>query len=388
MPATKLTPMMAANAAGAVYGVQNEADIELAFARTNLSDSFELGETGRNVRFKAVAGAFGDKSSKGFGICAMGKDQYEGHALIVCRGTSTGQDVMTDANSGIQTTATGSRVHAGFNRTFDSMRGDIQGFIRQHNPRMVHCVGHSLGGALANLTADHVIHRTNAQEAALYTFGSPRVGMAGFAENLCTSGVLGKNNIFRVFHAGDPVAMVPLWPFVHAPQPDGEYYISKALHLNPLQHRMAEYKASLENYNNWTQFQKNTATSISMIKAGPQAHTQGQYRVLSLASLRWISHLMQTLLKEVLSIPMTVIGGVAIAGATMLDQLSYLLDKASKASTDGHSQVTSLLINIMKLIGITVKGAITLTLRFIRFVISSLLGAIMYPVKMALSLAS
>jgi len=46
-------------------------------------------------------------------------DHYKNGALIVCRGTASSYDTLTDLNIGLQTSLTGHLVHAGFNRTFN-----------------------------------------------------------------------------------------------------------------------------------------------------------------------------------------------------------------------------------------------------------------------------
>ena len=48
-------------------------------------------------------------------------------------------------------------MHIGFNAIFKSMLPDIQAFMVQNSTAlMVHCIGHSLGGAVATLAADWV----------------------------------------------------------------------------------------------------------------------------------------------------------------------------------------------------------------------------------------
>lgn len=92
------------------------------------------------------------------------------------------------------------------------MLGDINTFINQQpGTTMVHCIGHSLGGAIANLAAEWAANTLN-KKVKLYTFGSPRVGFAsgGFANKLTTA--LLPENIHRVYHNNDPVPMIPTFP--------------------------------------------------------------------------------------------------------------------------------------------------------------------------------
>ena len=66
--------------------------------------------------------------------------------------------------------------------------------------------GHSLGAALAVLTADELERRRPGSVAAVYTFGMPRAGDAGFAS--AYDALLGSRT-YRLVHGSDLVATVP-----------------------------------------------------------------------------------------------------------------------------------------------------------------------------------
>ncbi|MCP4338671.1 MAG: hypothetical protein GY799_07215 [Desulfobulbaceae bacterium] len=70
----------------------------------------------------------------------------------------------------------------------------------------IHCIGHSLGGAVATLAA-HWVKRTTYKYVELYTFGAPKPGFEGFAKSFTT--LLEQKNVHRVYHSTDPVPMVP-----------------------------------------------------------------------------------------------------------------------------------------------------------------------------------
>ena len=82
-------------------------------------------------------------------------------------------------------------------------------------------MGHSLGGALANLNATTL--RTAGYAVKLYTIGAPRVGLFPFAQD--ASKILRPQNIYRVSNPCDPVAMVPVFPFIHASDAQSEYLL-------------------------------------------------------------------------------------------------------------------------------------------------------------------
>src|SRR5699024_9322989 len=111
----------------------------------------------------------------GFGYIAAGKGAHAGEVLVATRGTATRYDWLSNLNVAMQAGPGGTLVHAGFNEVWKSFAADVSAFLRGRNPSVVHCVGHSLGGALATLTAD-ACSSAGIGELRLYTFGSPRVG--------------------------------------------------------------------------------------------------------------------------------------------------------------------------------------------------------------------
>ncbi len=104
------------------------------------------------------------------------------------------------------------RVHAGFLAHYNAVRDQALQALRRELKKHflpLQVTGHSLGGALAQLAALDIV--TNLQDAlhgsdvCLYTFGSPNVGNAAFA-NLVNSKV---PNFWRVENDGDPVCIIP-----------------------------------------------------------------------------------------------------------------------------------------------------------------------------------
>jgi len=78
----------------------------------------------------------------------------------------------------------------------------------------------------------------------LYTFGSPRVGFEDFARSLTHN--IGQKNIYRAYHRTDVVSMIPMWPFVHVPQPGIECFIdSPGLVPGIDYHKMDKYLVSV-----------------------------------------------------------------------------------------------------------------------------------------------
>ncbi len=381
----KLSPAQAASIANIVYQVETSRDVEDVFSLSKVADQFDFGGT-TTKRVEARAGAFQFKTKSGFGVISRGVGDFEGDALIACRGTAGIHDVLTDINTGVQPSKTGYAVHAGFNRTFNDFRNSIDEFLRVHKPKRVHCVGHSLGGALATLSADFVRHK--GKEAALYTFGSPRVGFAALAKGLSQSPLVGTNNIHRVYHSGDPVSMLPLWPFVHVPQPVGECYISKFMDFNPAQHLMKNYIKSVKGHEGWGTLRNPQPNWDSHVEKWINAEAAGKYFGLNAFNIMMALGAIRLAIHKVIQLGFTAIGLVAVGGMTLLDGLSQMLDKAANISVDSNNFVMRIMQRVLQMLGVSVEKSQKLTHTFIRFVLEKLSFAINRSVVLALTLAT
>src|SRR5690606_15778999 len=210
--ASELSPRDASTLAFDVYAVNGGSTVDLKqFLKNRL-----FTQDKRQTLLKAEVGGRVIRATKdSFGVCALGAGTYQGDLFLIFRGTTEENnkaDFVTDARIGIALSKTGSPVHTGFNHAFNSMLPQIRSFLAEFKVTgCVHCIGHSLGGAVASLAADWVSKNTHLP-TRLYTFGAPRVGTEWFASS--TSRAVGHTNIYRIFHETDPVAMVALYPFM------------------------------------------------------------------------------------------------------------------------------------------------------------------------------
>lgn len=140
----------------------------------------------------ATSGLFQINLLSGFGFVAEGIAGRQGELILVTRGTNFEHnkfDLATDANIGFAIGPRGHIVHRGFLKTFMGYRDQLVNFItdggRRKHVRTIHCMGHSLGGALANLNASAL--RSAGYDVHLYTIGSPRVGIFSFATDTTKS---------------------------------------------------------------------------------------------------------------------------------------------------------------------------------------------------------
>ena len=134
-----------------------------------------------------VTGGYIIKKTHVMAVFSAGKGKYKGQAFIAIKGTASLYDALTDLNAGVRSSHTGFSVHQGFYYAFDSILLELRQFLSGlKGVSVVHCVGHSLGGAIATLAADWTKANSATSTVKLYTFGSPRVGLDGFAAK-CTS---------------------------------------------------------------------------------------------------------------------------------------------------------------------------------------------------------
>lgn len=346
---TSISPDQAIEIARAVYDLKQSPNIELALSTSSLARHFEFGREvargpGAATRFTARSGVLEFKARTGFGVLAMGKlgSDFEGEAVLICRGTDSAYDWLTDANYAITLGPSGSRVHSGFHRTFSDMKEGFARYLDQNAPRKVHCVGHSLGGALVSLAADWLSSRGYAVE--LYTFGSPRVGLADFAINL--TGRLGRGRIHRACHSSDPVSMVPVWPYTHTPYPDGECWINYSSGFSIAAHKSATYAATVKGQTSWSELECPTPTLVleSSVRLWTTESLVGMMIAAPLLALNAILRML--------------LGGVAIAfqpGLSLLDQTAMYMEKLVNNPIDTNNSALMFLHALAKVVGVVVR---------------------------------
>lgn len=104
--------------------------------------------------------------------------------VLVFRGTETGEpiDLGVDLLAVPVPWESGGAVHAGFKLALDHVRAEVATLLERRTGRLIF-TGHSLGAALATLAA------ALWSPDAVYTFGSPRVGNAAFADSLAAKAI-------------------------------------------------------------------------------------------------------------------------------------------------------------------------------------------------------
>jgi len=239
-----LEPRVAAELAEEVYDVQSELFVAGFLSRQEFSSKSD-----QKLSLKANIGFRTMSVTDGFGICAVGGVGYEDDVFLIFRGSTFANDNadwFSNARIGLEFSTTGLPVHIGFNQIFCSMLPELEMFMAENQQRgTVHCIGHSLGGAVATLAADWV-SKYFANPVRLYTFGAPRPAMMLFAHRF--SHRIQTKNIFRTFHTTDPVPMVPLFPFTQPPLPGYGHCIPSSEPIaSAAAHDMGKYVKSVQN---------------------------------------------------------------------------------------------------------------------------------------------
>lgn len=363
-----ISPHTAASIANQVYGVQNEHETRLFLAREEFGGGKQVvkAEVGRRLKI----------TRDNFGLFAVGGGTRSNEIFLIFRGTTDANnkaDYWTDGRIGIERSETGLPVHIGFNHAFSSMLPALREFFAENASvtGTVHCIGHSLGGAIATLAAQWVstFRRNNVM---LYTFGAPRVGTEWFAMGF--SKKIRAENVRRVYHTTDPVTMVPLYPYMHVPYMEPAYHLPSSEPLiSGVAHLMQNYLKSVKG-KSWE--------SIGKLPAPPYSiETQIQDWLKSVSPVdssspvfwQWAEAALIYVLKK---FTMGALIGVQVGlmGVfTLADKIAYILAKGIEL-TETSIWVYHLMRKLMQALGMkVVKDAKELSQALMRTVLARII---------------
>ncbi|SEA23633.1 lipase family protein [Microbulbifer marinus] len=344
----ELTPLQSVSLSEDVYNLSKLSTIDAAITYLNSSYNGKISFYEENLLKGKTGGPGVIKVRTAFGFLLVGKGEYKNYAFILFRGTQYLADWLTNLNISLSRSASGQAVHDGFNKAFHSMLPQIQTFVSAlPSGTEIHCLGHSLGGALATIAAEWVSKNT-IHKPRLYTYGSPRVGLIGFSEN-CTS-LLKEENIFRVYHRTDIVPCIPIWPFMHTPSSGREYFLpSPGLVPWSKYHDMRHYNDSVGK-KSWSQIYamrppKRTDSGIeTWLKSksiiGP-----------TISSIEWLNDAIIYVLKKCFEFAGRLIDLTASTYFTLMDRLAYILRKGIELSEKVSGWVLLLMQKIAQFLG-------------------------------------
>ncbi len=361
-----LPPSLASKLAKDVYALSDYDNLEKAYEKLNADYQNSFVFNHKNLITGKTGGPSVIKCRTAFGFCLIGKNNLNDSAIILFRGTQYLADWLTNFNVGISRSAYQQPVHDGFSKAFKSMKPQINDFVtglRAAGINNIHCIGHSLGGALATLCGEWLKahHGFNPQ---IYSFGSPRVGLKGFAHK--TTSAVGANNIFRAYHKTDIVPCIPIWPYIHTPDDGTQYYLpSPGLLPGPEYHSMDHYVNSVSN-KSWKALsgikpEKHSDASIKQwLKDDRSTSISGNIIGCLQRAMIWV-------LKKCLRGAEWIISSVMGTQATITDQLAFILKKGIDLSKDISGWVLRLMRKILRFLGGSFKFEATeMTVHFIR----------------------
>lgn len=154
--------------------------------------------------------------------------------VVVFRGTEQDdvEDIKADVDAVMVVAETVGRVHRGFKREVDELWGPVESALRE-NTKPLWFAGHSLGGAMATISAGRcILSSIPSNPEGLFTFGSPRVGNRRYINFV-------KMNHYRWVNNNDIVTRLP-------PRWLGYSHAGRELYLDAY--------GKLRNYTTWRKF--------------------------------------------------------------------------------------------------------------------------------------
>jgi pimeloyl-ACP methyl ester carboxylesterase len=250
------------------------------------------------------------------------------------------------------------------------MQQDIDQYVRRYRVTgTVHCLGHSLGGAVATLAAEWALGNVT-RNVKLYTFGQPRVGLMDFA-GLFTQNMVA-DNIHRVYHTTDPVPMIPIYPYVHAPLPGfGHQIPSNQKILTAEAHDMTGYIDSVKG-KGWGELTR--APAVYRIEDGIKEWLQSRRdeHIDNPKTFDWLEKALLWLVEK-LSGHLQGIQLALMGVHTFIDKVAWLLAKGIELKDAASKWVILFMEKVMRILGMSAKRFIVNpTKSFFQFLLETL----------------
>lgn len=372
MSITPLTPPESARIADSVYAGLQSDDIDefAALTATRLPQGFA--PTGGLITARTG-------TSRTSNFAAVLNRGSTGEKVVTIRGTefTSKQDWMTNVNIGVIPGPTAFPVHAGFGFTYNSMKENIRAGVR--GTSTVHVCGHSLGGALATICAADLTARGHT--CYLYTYGAPRVAPTAFTGHL-SSKLSGR--IYRVHDRGDPVPMIPLFPFLHAPLFGSSFLVGPNRSSISADHHAMDksYIVSADRAGTWSAMR--TAFDDARLQFGPSYWLEkaGEATRIPGAGMGlWaLGKALEAILKVI------GIGVQALIGSplTVVDMLVWALQRALEIGSKIAGWVMRWLRTALRWMGRAVEVGETITQAFLRWVLDLFMRAMNMAARSAL----
>ncbi len=168
----------------------------------------------------------------------------------------------------------------------------------------------------------------------LYTFGAPRAGLWRFAKRFTTK--VGTSNIHRVYHATDPVPMIPIYPFLHAPLPGlGHYLASSESIVSAAAHDMGMYIKSVGE-SSWESLQGLAPPYSVETVVENWLKSKIPVNPANPKTWDWINAALIYVLKKIGIGGIAVLQGGLMGTFTLADKIAWLLQKGCSVLKQGN----------------------------------------------------
>ncbi len=363
----EIKPITAAELARDVYRVREPIEL-----KRFLSNKIFAPDPKSKTMLKAEVGGRLITVTDGFAVCARGGKGYEHDLFLIFRGTERLADWISNLRLGNERSVTGLPVHIGFNHAFTSMLTQLRTFISTNlkGVNRIHCIGHSLGGAVATLAADWVKSHTSLR-IMLYTFGAPRVGFEFFSKQLTRK--LKISNIYRVYHDSDPVPMVPVYPYSHTPLPGYGYSFVTGQILSPALHKVDSYVNSARN-KEWDKIMYSAPLSSNEQLIQQWLISDKPISPLNPKTWEFIDVSLQWVLKGIMVGALDTLQSHAMSLSTLADRIALILHKGIDLAKDTGIWVLRVMRKMMQALGMKVVDSVEqLTRAFMRTILERLM---------------
>jgi len=373
-----IEPKIAARLADGVYGIRDNDNVARGIAARGVGGLSDIFNIEQGIIAKGVSGTGAFNKESGFALILQGKGSRQGELAVVTRGTATGHDWLSNINVITNRGPSGYPVHAGFQQVFKSIEESISTALKGKNPSRIHCVGHSLGGAVSNLVAFKLSEEGHG--VSLYTFGAPRVGMQGMTQHLVAQ--LGEENIYRVYNPADVVPMIPVYPFMHAPSIRDGLCVKTGGDLFSLNaHYMSAYSPAVEQ-KNWKSL--GVSSSTMQINASVDQWINKAENYVKIPGSSMAMWALGHALKGLLDLARTVGAISYVVGATVADQIASMLVKAATLSKAIGEQILHWMSLVLRYTGKAVNISKNITQTFLRWVLDLLLMPLFFLARRAI----
>ncbi|MEQ9108082.1 MAG: lipase family protein [Limnobacter sp.] len=322
--------------------------------------------------FHAKSGLFNIDLLSGFGFVASGTGSRSNELVLVTRGTNfqhNKYDLATNANIGYGIGPRGNVIHRGFLKTFKSYQTQLVNFVSQDGatrPTTIHCMGHSLGGALANLNA--CMLRDAGFNVCLYTIGAPRVGIVSYAQDMTTQ--IPPSHIRRIANPCDPVPMVPVFPYAHASLGPSELLVQHGEKVGIDAHLLHSGYSRMAYSSSWSDFSPMPQFLSSHADLAREFARIGGGSMFNTKLLELIGKLTKRVLLDMGYVALVTTQGALSLAFTAVDLLAEVLAKAANKATLLADDVTTIVNSMLDFMGRPALNGTAITVQTLHWVLN------------------